>query len=269
MTTRGRLVSRLLAVLIAFAVSVGLSALPATAGDSRTRQYVALGDSYAAGQGGGGETLDEACKRTTAAYPEQLDSRKHVHLRANVGCSGDTTFDVIATQVSALDEDWTTLVTLTVGANNLGVANVAAACTAVPPTNCEAAIANALGQLTPLAGSLSNLYTAVDTAAPRALILVTGYPYLFETPTPCILPTDSIVCQIRYATTLLNTTIKDTVETAKTAGVNIEYVDVTAAFTGHGINSSEPFINGPLQADSYHPNGDGYKAYAEAISAAL
>jgi lysophospholipase L1-like esterase len=248
--------------------SIAFGALPATAGDSHTVQYVALGDSYAAGQGGG-EHFDEICKQTAAAYPEQLDARKHVHLRANVGCSGATTLKVINTQVSALDADWTTLVTLTVGANDLGVASVAAACTAVPPTNCQAAVANALSQLTPLAGSLANLYPAVATAAPRALILVTGYPYLFETPTPCISPTDSIVCQIRYATTLLNQTIEDTVEAAKIAGVNIEYVDVTAAFAGHGIYGDQDLFINDSGPDAYHPNGKGYEAYASALSAAL
>jgi lysophospholipase L1-like esterase len=270
MTTRGRLVSRLLALLIAVVGSVGLSALPATAGDTHTLQYVALGDSYAAGRGGG-TYLDEVCKQTAAAYPVLLDSRKHVHLRANVGCSGATTLTVINTQVSALD-DWTTLVTLTVGANDLGVADVAAKCTADPAsTACQLAIGNALGMLAPLAGHLSNVYTAVATAAPRALILVTGYPYLFETPTPCTTPTDSIVCQINYATTLLNKTIEDTVETAAQppSGVNIKYVDVTAAFAGHGIGGSPPLFINDTGPDAYHPNVAGYEAYASAISAAL
>jgi lysophospholipase L1-like esterase len=264
MTTRGRLVSRLLAVLITVAGSVGLSALPATAGDSPTVQYVALGDSYAAGQGGG-EYLN-ACKQTAAAYPALLDARKHVHLRANVGCSGATTLTVINTQLSALG-DWTTLVTLTVGANDLGVAAVAAACSPVPTPACQPAIANAQSQLAPLAVSLSKVYKAVAAAAPRARILVTGYPYLFQTHTPC-LPTEAILCQINTATAALNQTIKDTVEAAQIAGVNIEYVDVTTAFAGHGIGSLDPFINATGD-DAYHPNAAGYKAYASAISAAL
>ena len=247
--------------------SIAFGALPATAGDSHTVQYVALGDSYAAGQGGG-EHFDEICKQTAAAYPEQLDARKHVHLRANVGCSGATTLKVINTQVSALDADWTTLVTLTVGANDLGVASVAAACTAVPPTNCQAAVANALSQLTPLAGSLANLYPAVATAAPRALILVTGYPYLFDTHSPC-LPSEAIMCRINDATTLLNQTIEDTVTAAQIAGVNIEYVDVTAAFAGHGIGGSLPLFINDTGLDAYHPNVAGYEAYAAELSAAL
>jgi lysophospholipase L1-like esterase len=261
MTKRGRLVSRLLAVLLAVVGSVAVGAPPATAGHSRTLQYVALGDSYAAGQGN--------CLQTAGGYPPLLDARKHVHLRVNASCSGAETSDVIDKQVSAL-HSWTTLVTLTVGANDLGVAAVAAACSPEPTPACQPAIGDALGQLAPLAGHLPNVYTAVAAAAPRALILVTGYPYLFETPTPCITPTDSIVCQINYATTLLNQTIEDTVETAAQppSGVNIKYVDVTAAFAGHGIGSLDPFINA-TGGDAYHPNDAGFEAYAAALSADL
>jgi lysophospholipase L1-like esterase len=167
-------------------------------------------------------------------------------------------------------------VTLTVGGNDLHVAAVATACAADPTSQpCKAAIAYALSLLAPsptggpgvLASSLSDVYTAIATAAPRAKILVTGYPYLFDTPTPCT-PAEAIVCQINYATTLLNQTIATTVA-AMPDSVDIEYVDVTDAFTGHGIGSPNPFINGPELEDAYHPNDAGYRAYAEALIAAL
>jgi lysophospholipase L1-like esterase len=263
MTTRGRLVSRLLAVLIAVAGSIGLSALPATAGDSPTVQYVALGDSYAAGRGGG-EYLND-CKQTAAGYPVLLDSRKHIYLRANASCSGATTSDVIDTQVSALNER-TRLVTLTVGANDLGVASVAAVCSPGPSDACTDAILKASSLLPTLASGLLDTYAAVAAAAPRARILVTGYPYLFETHTPC-LPTEAILCQINNATAALNQTIADTVA-AMPKRVNITYVDVTGAFAGHGIFSPDPFINATGD-DAFHPNVKGYEAYAAEISAAL
>ena len=52
--------------------------------------------------------------------------------------------------------------------------------------------------------------------------------------------------------------------------VKIVYVDVTAEFAGHGIGSTKPFINDIRAgaADAFHPNADGYLAYADAISAA-
>jgi lysophospholipase L1-like esterase len=276
MKTRGRMVSRLLAVFIAVAGLVALGAPTATAGKShtlhygqpRTLQYVALGDSYAAGRGAG-DYINVGCKVSANGYPALLNARKHVNLRANASCSGKTTSDVLNTQLSALNR-WTTLVTLTVGANDLGVAAVAAACSPVPTAACQPAIAQAVGQLPSLAVNLPKVYTAVAAAAPRALILVTGYPYLFSTHSPC-LPSEAIMCQINTATDLLNQTIEDTVETAAQppSGVNIKYIDVIAAFAGHGIGGSPPLFINDTGLDAYHPTAAGYKAYDAALSAAL
>jgi hypothetical protein len=44
------------------------------------------------------------------------------------------------------------------------------------------------------------------------------------------------------------------------------FVDVTAAFAGHGIGSSSPWINGAgISAGAFHPNATGYVAYANAL----
>jgi len=160
-------------------------------------------------------------------------------------------------------------VTLTVGAADLNLSALLAACTAVPPDGCADAILAALGQLQTLAANLTSLYISVADAAPNALIVVTGYPYLFE-----ILPGDpsaDLKAQINDAIKLLNTTIQQAVAAADQApNVNIIYVDVTEEFAGHGIGSEEPFINSesdPIGA--YHPNAAGYRAYAKAIFAAV
>ncbi|MBA3529348.1 MAG: hypothetical protein H0T91_08595 [Propionibacteriaceae bacterium] len=123
------------------------------------------------------------------------------------------------------------------------------------------------GGVSVLAARLANTYASVAAAAPKALILVTGYPYLFETPAATN-PNFSTIVAINQATTALNATIAGVVGTLQAAGVNIEYVDVTAAFDGHEIGSAVPFINstGP---DAFHPNAAGYVAYAAALEAAL
>ena len=264
MTARGRFVARLMTMLMALAAFVTLGAGPAAAGNSGTVQYVALGDSYAAGQGGGDYLND--CLQSPNGYPYLLDSKGRIDLRANAACTGASTSEVISTQLSKLNKD-TELVTLTVGAADLDLSGVLAACTVVPPdpVGCQNAINIALGQLAVLGGSLSELYTLVDNAAPNALIVVTGYPYLFE-----IVPGDptaAIKDQINDAITILNGTIQRAVE-AQPDGVKILYVDVTAEFAGHGIGSEEPFINSDGD-DAYHPNAAGYRAYAKAIFAAI
>jgi lysophospholipase L1-like esterase len=274
MTARGRFIVRLVTMLITLAGFVTVGALPAAAGNSSAVQYVALGDSYAAGQGGGDEITP--CLQSPNGYPSLLDPKGRIDLRANLACSGASTSEVISTQLpqlSKLNKD-IGLVTLTVGAADLDLSGVLAACTAVPPVDCQDAITVALGQLAVLGGSLSFLYTQVAGAAPNALIVVTGYPQLFE-----VLPGDptaAIKDQINDAITFLNSTIQKAVE-AQPDSVNIVYVDVEAEFSGHGIGSKKPFIHDlfidgdPEQPDpnAFHPNAAGYRAYAKAIFAAI
>jgi lysophospholipase L1-like esterase len=280
MTARGRLLSGLVAMVIALAGFVTVGAPTAAAGPTGTLQYVALGDSYAAGVGAPPYDLDEACGRSSKGYPALLDPKGRIDLLDNVTCAGATTFTVASTQLSALTPD-VELVTLTVGGNDLGFAGLAGACLAGTPAECQAAIQSALLLLpatcraeSKLATRLEPLYAAVDAAASsNALIVVTGYPYLFE-----LLPGDpdlAIKTQINAATTLLNCAIENAVTDAKADGVNIVYVDVTAQFEGHGISTSDdsddPFINSPSVGlpEAFHPNAAGYRAYAKAISTAI
>src|SRR5829696_3855076 len=267
MTVGGRFLSRLVTMLVALVGLVVVGAVPAVAeSNPNAIEYVALGDSYAAGQGGG--SYLNTCLESPNGYPYVLDPKRRIDLQANVACTGASTSTVLSTQLSALNED-TDLVTLTVGAADLNLSALLAACTAVPPDGCEDAIRVALGQLPTLAANLTSLYISVADAAPNALIVVTGYPYLFE-----ILPGDpsaDLKAQINDAIKLLNTTIQQAVAAADQApDVSIIYVDVTEEFAGHGIGSEEPFINSesdPIGA--YHPNAAGYRAYAKAIFAAV
>jgi lysophospholipase L1-like esterase len=252
--------------LIALAGFVMAGALPAAAeSNSGAVPYVALGDSYAAGQGGGDYLND--CLESPNGYPYLLDHKMRIDLRDNVACTGAKASDLLSpinTQLSALNED-TELVTITVGAADLGLSTVLTACTAGTDAQCLLAITNAKDQLPALAGNLVRLYTEVAMEAPNALIVVTGYPYLFE-----IDPADpnaAIMTAINNAITALNATIESAVGVVQRAGYNIIYVDVTEEFAGHGIGSQHPYIN-DSGTDAYHPNAAGYRAYAKAIFAA-
>jgi lysophospholipase L1-like esterase len=254
-------------MVIALAGSVTVGAPTAAAGPSGTLQYVALGDSYAAGVGAP-PYLPGSCLQSKNGYPELLDSEKHIRLRVNATCSGATTSTVADTQLSALTPG-IELVTLTVGGNDLGFADLAEFCLAGTPEECLKAIRAAEGKLPGLRSNLTDLYGDVADAAPKALIVVTGYPYLFESD-----PSNPIITAFNAATAALNKTIEDAVNAAHDTppGVNIIYVDVTDQFGGHGIGSSDdPFINGPTAGvpEAFHPNAAGYRAYAKAISAAI
>jgi lysophospholipase L1-like esterase len=267
---------RLTLVLAVLATIVGLAlvtAAPAEAGSrhSRSLSYVALGDSYAAGFGAGKYVND--CYQSRRGYPALLDRETRASLQANATCNGATTQTVLATQLSALTPR-TELVTLTVGGNDLGFASVATTCAPGPSVACQAAVNGALALLAPqptgpsvLATRLAATYGAVATGAPRAEILVTGYPYLFEPPVPGQ-PNAAVVLALNNATSALNATIKATVAASATAGVEITYVDVTAGFAGHGIGSERPFLHdtGP---EALHPTARGYRVYAKALTRAL
>ena len=97
-----------------------------------------------------------------------------------------------------------------------------------------------------LATRLAATYGAVATAAPRADILVTGYPYLFEPPVPGQ-PNAAIVLALNNATAALNATIKATVAASAAAGVEITYVDVVAGLrdTGSAANGRSCTPPGP------------------------
>jgi lysophospholipase L1-like esterase len=122
-----------------------------------------------------------------------------------------------------------------------------------------------------LSSDLTALLAKVADDAPRARIVVTGYPHLLA-PTAPVDP--AIIIAVNQATDALNGTIAHAVAVTRATGVDIVYVDVAAEdaplprFAGHGIGSAEPFINatGP---DAFHPNADGYLAYEAAISAVL
>jgi len=274
--TRGRLISGLVTTVTALAGFVTAGVLPAAAAPS-TVQYVALGDSYAAGtasQLGG-------CPHGPDNYPELLDGSEEsrIDLTAFAACSGWRTSDVL----DVLDDDGqpsplsshTRLVTLTVGAADLGLSRVLAAC-ANPqtPDACRAEIGRVLALLgdcqedkSLLYSSLTDLYADVVDEARGARIVVTGYPLLFESP-----PADDPRAAINEATTRLNCVIERAVAATQATYANIHYVDVTEEFAGHGIGCTAPctlFINNLPDKEAFHPTAEGYSAYADAIKTKL
>ena len=82
--------------------------------------YVALGDSYSAGVGAGGGT--GTCFRGPRGYPPLLARRLGLDLDYRA-CLGATVSDVLGVQLDGLDAA-TELVTLTIGGNDAGFADV-------------------------------------------------------------------------------------------------------------------------------------------------
>jgi lysophospholipase L1-like esterase len=231
--------------------------------------YVALGDSYAAGQGGGHYDSGE-CPNSAAGYPALLDAEPGIRLVADESCNGDTTTDLLDTQLDDLDGD-TRLVTITIGANDLGAIRVAAVCSLSPSSaDCRSMLMAARNLLAPggeLEQRLRGTFAEVRADAPNARVVVTGYPNLFEGPGTSD-DSEFLISTLRSATESLNADIEAAVLAERRSGSDITFVDVTEAFAGHGIGSREQWFqsSGP---DMFHPKTTGYVAYADAIRSAL
>jgi lysophospholipase L1-like esterase len=217
--------------------------------------YASLGDSYAAGVGGG-EYLND-CLLSPNGYAAQLASDPgQVHVALN-GCVGATVDDV-ASQLSGIDQR-TRFVTLTVGANDLGLATVTAICLAGTAEDCAAAIAAAQANLPVMGSDLALALATIRAQAPKATVVVTGYPLLLD---PFVFPEAAAI--VNTGVVALNQVIEGVVTAA---GPGFQYVDVTDDFASHGIGSSDPWIIAPPALEAFHPNPAGYVAYADAIRA--
>lgn len=224
--------------------------------------YVALGDSYAAGEGGGDE--HGVCQRSDEGYPGQLTAMPGIPPVRNAACSGATTADVLATQLSALN-DTTALVTLTIGGNDLDAIGVAAACRHGATTGCSAQFHEAMHLLTLMPARLTDTIAAVAHAAPNARIIVTGYPELYRLP-PSSSPKFATLGLIASATVSLNGMLAKAAADEHKAGVNVKYVAID--FTGHRLGSDKPWLHAS-GVTAYHPTQAGYAAYARAIASVL
>jgi lysophospholipase L1-like esterase len=223
-----------------------------------TAGYAALGDSYSSGVGTNSYTLNSACKRSVYAYP-YLYAQQHPGTSLSfVACSGAKTSDLLATQVQAVTSA-TTLVTMTVGGNDIGFADLIYQCTLA---ECSAALDNTRVNLEArLGSSLDTVYSTVRSrAAFGASVVVLGYPRVFS----------GIGC---FGTLGISTTERtkanaladalDTVIAAHAAANGVTYRDPRTAFASHAVCSSGPWLNGLNlfnTGESYHPNRNGHSA---------
>jgi lysophospholipase L1-like esterase len=243
-----------LAFVLATATAAALFATPAQA--ATAVDYVALGDSYSSGVGSTGAT--GSCLQSPNAYAPLWVNGHAVTSFRFVACSGATTSDVLANQVSSLDAG-TDLATITIGGNDVGFADVVTTCQFQSTTDCSNAIAQSEAIATnTLPGLLDNTYATIRGRAPNARVVVLGYPRLFELTTTCGLLGMNLTKR-----TMLNKAADDLagVIAGRVIAAGFTWVDVRAVFSGHGICGSSPWINNVNLLDpvrSFHPNNSGY-----------
>jgi lysophospholipase L1-like esterase len=259
--------------------SAGGAAWAVDAKDARVSQapvteavdYVALGDSYSSGVGTGVyDTASGACQRSPLSYPPLWVAEHHPASFAFVACSGARTADVRANQISAL-RPTTDVVTITIGGNDAGFGPVLQTCTAAESDRtCLAAVDAAEAfERTVLRDRLARTYAAIRAAAPQAHVVVLGYPRLFELTPSCadpLAPNLTRRQKLNEGADVLNSVIGSVSQQ-----YGLSFTDVRDRFAGHGVCSTNPWINGPSAPGSvgpYHPNQTGYRdGYLDALDA--
>jgi lysophospholipase L1-like esterase len=245
-------------LILALTGIAGLVAPPAQAATSSAISYAALGDSYSSGVGGGDEEpASGVCRRGANAYPALWAASRAPARFVFVACAGATTSTVLSTQLGVLNRS-TTLVTITVGGNDVGFAPVVGTCLVGSTATCAAAVSAAKTVArTVLPAQLAVTYAAIRLRTPHARLVVLGYPRLFETGAACG-PTGMSQpnrIAVNGGADVLNSVVR-----SRARALGATFVDVRSRFAGHGICGSDPWINdaAPDVANAFHPNAAGY-----------
>jgi lysophospholipase L1-like esterase len=227
--------------------------------------YVALGDSYASGVGAGGAT--GSCAQSPNAYPALWAAANTVASFRFAACSGARTTDVVKNQLSSLSSS-TTLVSITIGGNDVGFSSIMQACVLDSTSACESAVA--AGEKiasTTLPGQLNTTLANIRAHAPNAKVIVLGYPDFYDLGAWFCIGLSSADHQaLDSGIDILDGVIK------KAAAANGDaFADVRSAFSGHELCDWHAWLHSvtwPIN-DSYHPTAAGQQdGYLPALSAA-
>jgi lysophospholipase L1-like esterase len=220
--------------------------------------YVALGDSYSSGLGAGSYISSSgSCYRSTNAYSALWAAAHSPTSYVSVACSGATTSSVNSSQLSALSAG-TTLVSITVGGNDVGFSNIMTTCVLQGTSACVAAVQSAenFAQST-LPGLLDTTYNGIHSHAPSATVVVLDYPVFYQLNLPlCIGLSETSRAKIDEGINLL-----DGVLQSAAGRHGFVFADVRSLFVGHQLCSGGTkwlhALNFTDLSESYHPTAAG------------
>lgn len=256
---------RVIPRLVSFASSLLLGSVVALSGAGAAHAseaaagpaYVALGDSYSSGVGAGSyDSGSGDCKRSSKAYPALWAAANAPSSFSFTACSGARTGDVLANQLGPLNSG-TGLVSISVGGNDAGFADVMTTCVLSSDSGCLDRVNQARAYVTgTLPGKLNTTYDTIRGKAPNARVVVLGYPRFYKLGGGCVAGlSETKRAAINDAADLLNSVIAKQV-----ADNGFTFADVRGTFTGHEICSSSPWlhsVNWLNIGDSYHPTASG------------
>lgn len=253
--------------------------------------YVALGDSYAAGPGLVPVRDDPAaCDRSHHNYPAYLAQLLQVRTYRDVSCTGARPADIegsqrrldgtlVAPQSRALGPD-TDLVTVSLGGNEYStLQDVVDACyvraTTLPDgPSCDETLQAqgdvAFDRARQLEGTVADSLRQIRNAAPHAAVVLVSYPRIFPTGGTC--PELMLAApESAYLARVLDAIVQSTEQAAISTGVR--FVDLRPASEGHQICSEAPWEVGPgAPGDgprAWHPTLLGMQSMAALVHTAL
>lgn len=233
---------------------------PSTASSAaapRQDRYVAMGDSYSAGNGAHSTNLNPLCGRNTYAYPYLVaKQRPHTSLTF-VACQGATTQNIPG-QATFLSAD-TDYVSVTIGGNDIGFGGLIVGCTGAWSPGCDTAVAHSAHAIsTTLPGELDRAYRTIRSAAPNATVVVLGYARLFGDDVSCAAADGVTAAEAGKLNRIADDL--DRVVADRAAAAGFVYVSSLRRFAGHDMCAADPWVNGKLvnAADAYHPTRHGY-----------
>ncbi|MFJ3335951.1 SGNH/GDSL hydrolase family protein [Streptomyces sp. NPDC086766] len=252
---RSRFTAYVSSLLLAAGIAL-TGAASAQASELAAGGYVALGDSYSSGVGAGSYISSSgSCDRSTKAYPYLWNAAHTPSSFDFTACSGATTDDVLANQLGPLSSS-TALVSLTIGGNDAGFADVMTTCVTSSDSTCLSRINTAMAYVdSTLPGKLDNVYSSIRAKAPSARVVVLGYPRFYKLGTYCLGLSETKRSAINDAADHLDAAIAKVV-----ANHGFVFGDVRTTFTGHEICSGSSWlhsVNWLNIGESYHPTAAG------------
>jgi lysophospholipase L1-like esterase len=283
-----RIIAVAAAAFAACAASAGVAAGSAAADTPVV--YVALGDSYTAGPLILPMADNFTCARSALDYPALVAAKLKVQTFRDVSCSGATTGDfsnpqpgqVYGTnppQYDAITPD-TTLVTVGIGGNDVGLVGLAESCINVFPEpigkSCAAKYTaggvDQYGQrIDAFASTYGTVIDKIHSLAPNAKVLMVGYPTGIRDggcwPVQPLLGEDATYIQAKIDQ--LNAAMS-----AQAAAHGATYIDIRTSTIGHdacalpGVRWIEGLVP-TSDAFPLHPNEFAMQNTAKVISGVL
>lgn len=251
----------------------------------RFTRYIALGDSFVSGDGNWDHAWGDACKRSNKSWPHVLASalgeggtRPTLDLAA---CSGATIDTVRSEQLPKVESaDANTLITVTVGGNDLGIGKELLNCFN-PKTSCTDRESDLTARIDAAGLKLEELFGDIKSRAMGATVVATGDPLLVTAnahlqPVCKGLLDMGEVAMIRRLIQAMNAKIALAADNATILAIPPD--ELERAFATHEACAPDANHNRWINGGYYvadlgpwvlHPNVDGNRAFARTVKAGL